>query len=163
MVKNVHTGQLVKTMSILSIASAIFWCKRLMLIAVSLVWLTIGSMQAGWADELPDADGTSSEMQQFVPNYSGIDVNTISTEKINQFIQAYLRVVGLIEQRESDLQSAETESESLQMQQAIRAEAVELIQEEDLTLQEYLQLLSLANVDPEFGERVAAQLQEAVR
>ncbi|PSB62180.1 hypothetical protein C7B61_14880, partial [filamentous cyanobacterium CCP1] len=115
------------------------------------------------ADELPDADGTSSEMQQFVPNYSGIDANAISTEKINQFIQAYLRVVGLIEQRESDLQSAETESESLQMQQAIRAEAVELIQEEDLTLQEYLQLLSLANVDPEFGERVAAQLQEAVR
>jgi hypothetical protein len=122
------------------------------------------SMQVCWANELPDVNRASStDIQQLMPNHSGLDASAISTEKINQFIRAYLQVVELIEQRESDLQSAETEPESLQIQQAIRAEAVERIQEEGITLQEYLQLLSLANIDPEFGERVTAQLQESVQ
>jgi hypothetical protein len=95
------------------------------------------------------------------PSRSGLDANAISSEKINQFVRAYLQVVGLIEQRESDLQSTETESEFLQMQREVQAQALELIEAEGLTLQEYLQLLSLANIDPEFSERVAAQLQEA--
>ncbi|WAL60790.1 DUF4168 domain-containing protein [Thermocoleostomius sinensis] len=99
--------------------------------------------------------------ETIAPSRSGLDANAISSEKINQFVHAYLQVVALIEQRESDLQSTETESESLQMQREIQAEALELIETEGLTLQEYLQLLGLANIDPEFGERVAAQLQEA--
>lgn len=94
-------------------------------------------------------------------SHFGLDVNSISSEKISQFVQAYLKVVGLIEQRESDLQAAETEPESFQMQQEIQSEALTLIEAEGLTIQEYLQLLGLANIDPEFGERVAAQLQEA--
>jgi len=34
-----------------------------------------------------------------------------------------------------------------------------LIETEGLTFQEYLQLLTLANVDPEFSDRIVAQLQ----
>jgi hypothetical protein len=151
-------------MPIRSIALMPSWFQRFVLLAISLVLLLVYIPQPGWADELPNTDrSNASEVQPLVPSHSGLDANAISTEKISQFIQAYLSVVGLIEQRESDLQSAETESESMQMQQAIRAEAVELIQENGLTLQEYLQLLSLANVDPEFGERVTAQLQESMQ
>lgn len=90
-----------------------------------------------------------------------LDADDISAEKINQFIQAYLQVLQLIEQRENELQSAELEPESQQIQREIEAQALDLIQASGLSLQEYLQLLSLTNIDPEFGERVAAQLQEA--
>lgn len=90
------------------------------------------------------------------------DADAISAEKISQFVQVYLQVLQFIEQRQNELQGAETESESQQIQREIEAQAVDLIQASGLTLQEYLQLLSLTNIDPEFGERVAAQLQEAI-
>lgn len=91
----------------------------------------------------------------------GLDPNNIPSEKVSQFVHACLQVVELIEQREGELQGAETESESLRVQQEIEAEALAIIEQAGLTRQEYLQLLGLANTDPEFGERIAVQLQEA--
>lgn len=130
---------------------------------VGVVWVVLHFMPASFAEEFSEPRNTPSpKIEQFVPSHSGIDASAVSAEKISQFIQAYLQVIDLIEQREGDLQGAETDSESFQAQQAIQAEAIQLIEAEGLTLQEYLQLLGLANVDPEFGERVAAQLQEVV-
>lgn len=138
-----------------------FWLKRAIWLSVCLIGLGLALIQGSWAAELPQPVTESSPMvEQGIPSRSGLDASDISSEKISQFVQAYLKVVTLIEQRESDLQGAETESESLQMQQEIQAEALELIETEGLTVQEYLQLLGLANIDPEFGERVAAHLQE---
>lgn len=91
---------------------------------------------------------------------SGISADTISSEKLNQFVQACLQVVALIERREGELQAAETDSESVRIQQDIEGEAIAIIEKNGLTRQEYLQLLSLANVDTDFGERVATLLQE---
>jgi Domain of unknown function (DUF4168) len=85
----------------------------------------------------------------------------ISSEKISQFVQAYLQVLKLIEQREGILQGAETQTEAQQLEREVEAEALVMIEASGLTWQEYLQLLSLANIDPEFGERIAAQLQES--
>ena len=92
---------------------------------------------------------------------SPLDVNNIPTEKISRFVHACLQVVTLIEQKETTLQAAETETESLRIEQEIEAAAIAIIEAAGLTHQEYLQLLGLANTDPEFGERVAIQLQEA--
>lgn len=88
------------------------------------------------------------------------DASGISSEKINQFVHAYLQVVDLIDRREGELQSSETETESLRIEHDIEAEAFALIEQAGLNRQDYLQLLGLANTDPEFGERIAAQLQE---
>lgn len=85
----------------------------------------------------------------------------ISSEKLSQFVQAYLQVLNLIEQREGILQEAETQSEAQQLEREVEAEALAIIEASGLTWQEYLQLLGLANIDPEFGERIAAQLQES--
>lgn len=90
-----------------------------------------------------------------------LDTTTIPAEKVDKFVQAYLQVWQLISRREGELQAAETELESLRIEQDIEAEASFIITQAGLTKQEYLQLLGLANVDPEFGERVAMQLQEA--
>jgi Domain of unknown function (DUF4168) len=92
---------------------------------------------------------------------AGLDASSIPSEKANQFVSAYLQVVSLIDRREGELQGAETESESLRIQRDIEAEAIADIEKAGLSRQEYLQLLGLANVDPEFGERVVTLLQES--
>ncbi|MBE9078074.1 DUF4168 domain-containing protein [Romeria aff. gracilis LEGE 07310] len=84
----------------------------------------------------------------------------VASEKISQFAQAYLQVIDLIDRRESELQQAETETESQQIQAAIQTEAFHLIGENQLTLSEYLQLLGLANRDPDFREQILVQIEE---
>ncbi len=103
---------------------------------------------------------TELTTEQPQTNRSNLDPGNIPSEKVSQFVHACLQVVKLIEQREGELQAAETETESLQVQQEIEAAALAIIEKAGLTRQEYLQLLGLANTDPEFGERVAVQLQE---
>jgi len=113
------------------------------------VWLS-----PAWADSL---EPPTAIIEQSAP--SGVNANAISSEKISQFVQAYLQVVALIDRREGELQGAETESDSLRIKQEIETGAMSLIETEGLTFQEYLQLLTLANVDPEFSDRIVAQLQ----
>ncbi|GAB4374100.1 MAG: hypothetical protein Kow00121_18070 [Elainellaceae cyanobacterium] len=136
------------------------WVKRCILIFICLLSVFLWAVPVSLAQNVA-SDAVTSPTWESVPNRPGLDASAISSEKVSQFVNAYLQVVALLEQRESDLQAAETESESLQMQREVQAEAIELIKATGLTLQEYLQLLGLANIDPEFGERVAAQLQEA--
>jgi hypothetical protein len=85
----------------------------------------------------------------------------ISSEKVSQFIQCYIQVLALVEQREPIVNAAETELEAKQLEREVEAEALAIIEKSGLTLPEYFQLLGLANSDIEFSERIAAQLQEA--
>lgn len=141
---------------------------RLLLFVLIVLFLNVGGIinsPAVFADTSvsstnPTANNLRVEIEPSLLRQS-LDADDISAEKISQFIQAYLQVLQLIERRENELQSAELEPESQQIQREIEAQALDLIQASGLTLQEYLQLLSLTNIDPEFGERVAAQLQEA--
>lgn len=136
-----------------------FWSWLLFLILTLAVWIM--PIEGTLAAETPlPEDQTAIELEQSLLGQS-LDADDISAEKISQFVRAYLQVLELIERRENELQGAELDSESQQIQQEIEAQAIGLIQASGLTLQEYLQLLSLTNLDPEFGERVAAQLQEA--
>ncbi|MDX2240501.1 MAG: DUF4168 domain-containing protein [Leptolyngbyaceae cyanobacterium bins.302] len=121
-------------------------------------WMMVPT-SSGFAQELL-LDPRNVSAEQRVLGYPGLDSNNIPSEKVSQFVQACLQVVTLIERRESDLQATETEAESVQIEQEIEAEALAIIEKNGLTRQEYLQLLGLANTDPEFGERVAVQLQE---
>jgi biopolymer transport protein ExbD len=129
----------------------------LSILLVVMIWAS----KISWslAQNLPP---TQSEVSTEVttPSRDPASVSNIPTEKINQFIQAYLQVIRLIETRQIELQSAETDSESLRIQQTVEADAFAIIEKSGLTRQEYLQLLSLANTDVEFGERIALQLQE---
>lgn len=137
---------------------------QLGLLCLLLVCLLLAGLlsfpQASWAEELPILYGNPEGIApaEFANRST---LNAIPSEKVSQFVQAYLKVLALIEQREGELQGAETESESLRVQQEIEAAAFNLIKSTGLTEQEYLQLLGLANLDPEFGERIATQLQEA--
>ncbi|MFM7425333.1 MAG: DUF4168 domain-containing protein [Elainella sp.] len=134
---------------------------RVLALELALIWLiTLGFATPAIAAEPPSVPANQLEL---TPEPTRLDADDISAEKIHQFVQAYLQVLALIEGRETELQGAEMEFESQQIQREIEAQAVALIQATGLTLQEYLQLLSFTNIDPEFGERVAAQLQEATQ
>lgn len=123
-------------------------------------WLWLGQPTWSWAavTVMPTAESGALELPP--KTSSGLNSSNIPSEKVSQFVTACLKVVALIERREGELQGAETESESLRIQQDIEAEAIAIIEAAGLTRQEYLQLLGLANVDPEFGERIATLLQE---
>lgn len=101
------------------------------------------------------------------PIEHNLDATTIPSEKVTQFVRAYVQVLALVESRREQMQVPETTVEQGQPQPEIQAETVAslqaiafgIIEQYGLTKQEYFQLLSLANTDAEFGERVAAQLQ----
>lgn len=136
-----------------------------LLLCVSLCWGLLASGLGLVAPALAASDETPTASEDLVstPPPTNPATEDISTEKVSQFVRAYLQVLALMDEREGDLQAAETQLESLRLQQELEAEAFAIIQDSGLTLQEYLQLLGLANTDPEFGERVATQLQEPSR
>lgn len=119
----------------------------------------MGMASPSWA--VGEASPATVEATPSAPTKTQPDASAVPSETVSRFVSAYLEVVKLIEAREQSLQSAETDTESRQMQQEIQAEAVALIQSHDLTLQAYWELLGLANSDPEFRERVLAQIEEA--
>ncbi|MEM9164162.1 MAG: DUF4168 domain-containing protein [Cyanobacteria bacterium P01_F01_bin.4] len=107
----------------------------------------------GWAAELP-----MDKVPVTAPITQTAD---IPSEKINQFANAYIQVVTLINERGRELQQAETEAESLQIEQSIQTEAFRLMRDNDLQVAEYLQLLGLANQDADFRDRILAEIEEA--
>lgn len=119
--------------------------------------ITCGNM----AIAQPASQITTPDLAPTTLIHPELDPDNIPSTKVSQFVHAYLQVVTLIDRREGELQGAETESESVQIEKEIETEALAVIEQAGLTRQEYLQLLGLANTDPEFGERVALQVQEA--
>ncbi|MBW4473311.1 MAG: DUF4168 domain-containing protein [Stenomitos rutilans HA7619-LM2] len=131
------------------------------LLTTLLFWFAAIDHSPLLAVELPTLKNFPSASDLIAPSRPLIDPSSIPSEKVSEFVHACLQVVALIERREGELQGSETETESLRVEQEIESEALAIIEKAGLTRQEYLQLLGLANTDPEFGERIAVQLQEA--
>lgn len=113
------------------------------------------------ASDAPDPLTVPDPASQAAPNRPTLDTNTIPSAKVSQFVGAYLQVLRQIEGRQQELLSAETSLESQRIEREIESASIAAIEQAGLTKQEYLQMLSLANIDPEFGERIAAGIQEA--
>lgn len=134
-------------------------------IALLLVFAFACAGSPPWAladSRLEDSPGTPppEAIESLSPTSISLDANTISSEKIRQFVSAYVQVLALLGRREAQLHAAETAAESQRLEGEIAAEAIAIIENAGLTQSEYLKLLALANTDTEFGERVATQLQE---
>lgn len=138
------------------------WVKMIVFLAILISW--VFSIDRGIilaAETSPMSHPVTPLLEFSAQNTPSLDTSTIPFEKLNQFVQAYLQVIKLIERRQPELQAATTPAESQQLETEIQAQALAMIEQAGLTQPEYLQLLSLANTDPEFGERVALLLQEA--
>lgn len=90
------------------------------------------------------------------------DSADIAADTVDQFAQAYLQVLQLLSDRESELPAAETSAEALKMHQSIEAEAVERIKSSGLTLPEYMQILGLASQDTAFRDKVLSRMDESL-
>ena len=130
------------------------------LILLILCWLPAPVCLAQELTPSNNAPETSAAPESPV-SPANFDTNSIPSEKVSQFVQAYLQVLELIDSRQGELLAAETKLASERLEREIETAALAAIKQAGLTQAEYLQLLSLANMDPEFGERVAASLQEA--
>lgn len=78
----------------------------------------------------------------------------IDADKLDQFAQAYLQVLQLLSDRQSELPEDDTSPAALDIQQSIEADTIKIIQGSGLTLPEYMQILELANQDEAFQRRI---------
>ncbi|MEM9088961.1 MAG: DUF4168 domain-containing protein [Cyanobacteria bacterium P01_F01_bin.53] len=90
------------------------------------------------------------------------DTQDIPAEKVDRFAAAYLQVLQLLSDRESELPAAETSAEALKIQQSIEADAIALIKESGLTMPEYMEILNLASQDETFRDKVLGRLDESL-
>jgi hypothetical protein len=149
------------------------WWSQPAMAAVLTIALLVAGVLPAWAaptrvhdqaapPEAAATDGGTNPADRRSSNGGPTDAgDIIPSETVSRFVEAYLAVVELIESKEASLQRAETDTESRQMQAEIQRQALALIQDHDLTLQAYWELLGLANSDPEFRERVLAQVEES--
>jgi hypothetical protein len=133
------------------------WMAILGIMTALLFWGSGGAIASESLDRLT----VSSSVSEAGLNRPTLDTNTIPSAKVSQFVRAYLQVLRHIEGRQQELLSAQTSQESQRIEREIEMASIAAIEQAGLTKQEYLQLLSLANIDPEFGERIAAGIQEA--
>ncbi|MEO0457315.1 MAG: DUF4168 domain-containing protein [Cyanobacteria bacterium P01_A01_bin.114] len=126
---------------------------------VTMLWSLPSRAEALSTDSMNEPVGSPPLVTQ-TTSQSPPQTTDIPSEKISQFAQAYIQVVGLINERGRELQQAETEAESLQIEQSIQSEAFRLMREHDLQVAEYLQLLGLANQDDDFRDRILAEIEE---
>ncbi len=122
------------------------WCLGVVLLVLLVVSGWTGLYLPAWAATTGTVELTASD---------------ISAEKISQFAQAYRQIIALIDSREAELRSAETQAEALRIEQDIETAALATIEAAGLTGPEYLQLLGLSNTDTELSQRIVTQLEEA--
>lgn len=110
---------------------------------------------------LARADGGAiAPIADVIPSIS--DSADIAADKVDQFAQAYLQVLQVLSDRESEIPTAETSAEALKIQQSIEAEATERIKGSGLTLPEYMQILGLASQDTAFRDKVLGRMDESL-
>lgn len=104
--------------------------------------------------DFPDLDRSEPQRSSI------LSADDVSSEKLSAFVTAYVAVMDVVERQEIPWQNAESESESLRLQQEVEEEAIAKIEASGLSQAEYLQLLNLIQVDTELGETIASLLQD---
>jgi hypothetical protein len=122
------------------------------LVWFGLVWLVAPGVWAQPAETSPQAGLPNAERAP--------EATAIASDKVLQFASAYQQVLKIIDRREVEIQSAETDYIAARILRDVEGEALGVIEGAGLSRQEYVQMLNLANLDSEFGEEVALQLQE---
>jgi hypothetical protein len=84
--------------------------------------------------------------------------NSIAPAKLDQFAQAYLQVLKLLGDRQSELPDDETTPTTLDIQRSIEDDTIRIIQGSGLTLPEYMQILEMANQDETFQRQIFDRL-----
>ena len=120
----------------------------------------VGNAVEGTVEVMPSADaGISSDLLE--PDV--LDPAITTQDKLPQFAKAYVEVLTLLSDREPELSAAETSDEAAKVQTAIEADAVALIEQNGLTMTEYMQILAQASQDETFRDEVLSGIDAALQ
>jgi hypothetical protein len=89
-----------------------------------------------------------------------IKAEQVTDEEIGQFVGALLKLQPMLLKTVSDLEKATVEAEREKLEQQFESQASQILQERGLTVEQYRELVQLANGDPGFKERVNTKLAE---
>lgn len=89
---------------------------------------------------------------------TAIQAPDIAAEKVDQFAQAYLQVLILLNERQADLPANATSDDTAKVEQSIETDAAAIIEQSGLTMPEYTQILSLASQDEAFRSQVLSRI-----
>lgn len=115
----------------------------------------------GSATSLEQPLTRSADMVQ-PPTNSATENTDIAADKVDNFAKAYLQILKLLSDRESELPAAETNAEAMKIQQSIEADAIKIITDSGLSMPEYMQILTLASQDATFRSKVLGRMDESL-
>ena len=89
--------------------------------------------------------------------------DAVGGEQVSQLVRSLLAIQPLLEEANDRMLAAEGEEEQWEIEQAFIQDASTIVEAQGLTVEQYRQLMALANNDPAFRDRVARKLDEMER
>ena len=86
--------------------------------------------------------------------------DTVDAEQLDRLVRSLLAIQPLLEEANGQMLAAEGEEEQWEIEQAFIENASTIVEAQGLTVEQYRQLMALANNDPAFRDRVARKLDE---
>ncbi len=125
---------------------------------IGVVALLLGS--PAWAQVESEAGGSPEGSSEILPAPTGLTAEEVSDEQVQQLATALLQIEPMLRSASESLSEAESDEQRQQIAANFEQQATQTVVTVGLTVEQYRQLIELANSDPEFGQRVAAQLDE---
>lgn len=122
------------------------------------VALLLGS--PAWAQVEPTPEDPDGAAVTPVAPPATLNAEEVSDEQVEQLASALLQIEPMLRQATDNLAAAETDEQRQEIATSFEQEATETVVETGLSVDLYRQLIELANSNPQFGQRVAAQLDE---
>jgi hypothetical protein len=85
----------------------------------------------------------------------------LTSELKSNFVSAYTDIMEIQMRYAQQLQSVTDEAEANGLQQAAQLEMQEAVEDNDLSIQEYNQIIQMASADPELLEELEAAIEAA--
>lgn len=111
----------------------------------------VGSPQPG-SSPTPQAVRTPAQPQ--------LTADQVSEEQVEQLVTALSQIEPLLRQASTDLRASQDPAQRQQIERRFESQATEIVEEVGLTVDLYVQLVTLAKQDQEFGETVTEQLRQ---
>jgi hypothetical protein len=103
---------------------------------------------------------TSEASQTAQPVGKSLTNATVSSEQVSQMVRAMLAIQPLLEQTNKKLAAVNSDEQKLQIELQFEKQASAIVQKQGLSVEQYRQLMVLANGDNDFKQRVATRITE---
>lgn len=118
-----------------------------------------GSPSSGTAQ--PDSPQSSPSSQPGRPSPTPqLTADQVTDEQVEQLVLALSEIEPLLRKASAELQANQDAAKRQQIEQQFESQATQVVESTGLTVEQYIQLVTLAQRDQEFGQRVNQQLEQ---